>query len=216
MKLVAVGDSFTYGEELSDINNAWPFLLGNKLGYKVNNMAKPGSGNSRMVRHVVEQVLSDKPDLVVIGWSSPGRIEFADEDGFFDTWPGYSGRSFFAEQQWREQLVRYINEHHNEKLLHRQFLFDLILLQSFLKNNNVVYAMTHTDPSDFYHKSGDIINQDLLNNIDRTKFVDGYEKGMVVWAHGKPKGERGHFLEEGHQIVAEKFYEHIRNISGIS
>ena len=54
MKLLTVGDSFTYGEELADISSAWPHLLGDQIGYKVTNLARPGCGNTRMVRQVVE------------------------------------------------------------------------------------------------------------------------------------------------------------------
>ncbi len=35
MKILTLGDSFTFGAELSDISNAWPYLLGKKLGYEV-------------------------------------------------------------------------------------------------------------------------------------------------------------------------------------
>jgi lysophospholipase L1-like esterase len=81
--ILTVGDSFTYGEELADRNHSWPFLLANKLSANVTNMARPGSGNKRMIRYVMEHVADATPlDLVVVGWSSPGRIEFADEDGF--------------------------------------------------------------------------------------------------------------------------------------
>ena len=30
MKILALGDSFTYGSELADIKQAWPYLLANK------------------------------------------------------------------------------------------------------------------------------------------------------------------------------------------
>ena len=35
MKLLAVGDSFTYGEELSDSELAWPQQLANKIGFEL-------------------------------------------------------------------------------------------------------------------------------------------------------------------------------------
>ena len=85
MKLLTVGDSFTYGEELADINSAWPFLLGAKLGYEVINLAKPGSGNTRMIRHCIEQV--NDYDAVIIAWSHFARMEFADDLGPYDIWP---------------------------------------------------------------------------------------------------------------------------------
>ena len=89
MQLLTVGDSFTYGAELADPQtSAWPSLLANKTGYKLTNLAKPGSGNTRMIRQCIEQV--DSYDMVVIAWSHFARIEMADEGGFFDIWPGIS------------------------------------------------------------------------------------------------------------------------------
>ena len=98
MRLLTVGDSFTYGAELSGPLagpiephvNAWPNLLAQKLGYKLTNLARPGSGNARMVRHAVAE--SDNYDIIVIGWSHFARIEMADEHGFYDIWPGCDGR----------------------------------------------------------------------------------------------------------------------------
>ena len=111
MKLLAVGDSFTYGEELSDLNNAWPYLLGNKLGYTVNNLAKPGSGNTRMLRHAVEQI--NNYDLIIIAWSHFARIEFADEYGTYDVWPGNAGNLFQGDFAYRKDILNYINKHYN-------------------------------------------------------------------------------------------------------
>jgi hypothetical protein len=35
---------------------------------------------------------------------------------------------------------------------------------------------------------------------------------MMEWTYGSPQGPMGHFLEEGHAIVADKIYEHIRHL----
>jgi len=218
MKLVTVGDSFTYGEELADINTAWPYLLGQKIGYDVLNLAAPGTGNTRMVRQVVEQVSNHRPDMVLVAWTSAGRIEFADEAGTYDTWPGYTGRAFFKEQPWREQLVRFINEHHNVQYLYRQFLIDCILVQDFLKLHQVPYVMTQVLPDDYYSKSALRYNTDLLNKLDTKFFVDNNNSGMVQWTHfaGAPNGPNGHFLEQGHEIVADRIHEHIRHLGWLS
>ena len=95
MKLLTVGDSFTFGEELPDVTDnvtpskfAWPELLANQLGWEVTNLAKPASGNTSMIRHCVEQV--SNYDIAIIAWSHFARTELADENGFYDIWPGCS------------------------------------------------------------------------------------------------------------------------------
>jgi hypothetical protein len=39
---------------------------------------------------------------------------------------------------------------------------------------------------------------------------------MMEWTYKTPQGPAGHFLEEGHQKVAEKINEYIRNIGWVS
>jgi len=217
MKILTVGDSFTFGEELADRNNAWPFLLGDLLDAEVTNLAKPGSGNKRMIRYVVDYVATiERPDLVVVGWSSPGRMEFADEDGFFDLWPGYSGRAFMKEQPWRVDLLNYMDRHHNEQYLYKQYLLDVILLQSFLEQQNIRYVMLRTVGNEFYHNTYYKETKVTADLINVNTYLGWPNMGMAEWTNGCERGPGGHFLDEGHQRVANKINEHIRNLGWLS
>ena len=55
-------------------------------------------------------------------------------------------------------------------------------------------------------------NKDLLNQIDPLYYIGWPEKSMMEWTYGCAKGLYGHFLDEGHKRVADKVYEHIRNL----
>ena len=209
MKLLAVGDSFTYGEELSDLNNAWPYLLGNKLGYTVNNLAKPGSGNTRMLRHAVEQI--NNYDLIIIAWSHFARTELADENGFYDLWPGCSARPYKEFSSWRSEVINYYSKHHNDQYLYNQYLINIILIQQYLKFNNKKYIMLDTFGNNSYRKNNTVVDQ-----IDSTHYLGWPDESMMEWTYSTPKGNGGHFLEQGHEIVADKIYEHIRNFGWIS
>ena len=209
MKLLAVGDSFTYGEELSDLNNAWPYLLGNKLGYTVNNLAKPGSGNTRMLRHAVEQI--NNYDLIIIAWSHFARTELADENGFYDIWPGCSVLPHKEFSSWRSEVINYYSKHHNDQYLYNQYLINIILIQQYLKFNNKKYIMLDTFGNNSYRKNNIVVDQ-----IDSTYYIGWPTTTMMEWTHGCPKGPGDHFLEQGHEIVADKIYEHIRYLGWIS
>ena len=209
MKLLAVGDSFTYGEELSDLNNAWPYLLGNKLGYTVNNLAKPGSGNTRMLRHAVEQI--NNYDLIIIAWSHFARTELADENGFYDIWPGCSVLPHKEFSSWRSEVINYYSKHHNDQYLYNQYLINIILIQQYLKFNNKKYIMLDTFGNNSYRKNNIVVDQ-----IDSTYYIGWPTTTMMEWTHGCPKGPGDHFLEQGHEIVADKIYEHIRHLGWIS
>lgn len=209
MRVLTVGDSFTYGEELSDLNNAWPFLLGNRLGYEVTNLAKPGSGNTRMVRTVVEQAADY--DLIIVAWSHYARIEFADEYGIYDTWPGHRGRMFVGDLSFRTELMDYINHYHSDDYLYKQYLLNIILLQSYTQRINKKLIVLDS--------FGNAIKRTLYNlltsQIDTQYFVGWPNESMMNWTYPTPHGPGGHFLEEGHAKVADKIYEHIRSLGWI-
>lgn len=209
--ILAVGDSFTYGEELADVNTAYPFLLGKQLNATVTNLGKPGSGNRSMIRNVVEYVASKKPvDLVVVGWSSPGRLEFADEAGVFDIWPGMQVMNY-STNAWRLDLIEYIAKHHNSEEIYKSYILDAILLQNFLKQHNIKYIMLQSIINEYYHRTHHAQTAMLINELDVDNFVGWPRSSMYEWTKKCPKGAGGHFLEDGHSIVANKLHEHIVN-----
>jgi len=209
-RILAVGDSFTYGAELKELTSAWPSLLGKKLGYAVDNYGLQGGGNQQMVRTVVQH--SDQHEIIIIAWSHYARMEFADGCGVFDVWPGSRGLEFAGETAHRKDLLKYINLHHNDHYLYKQYLLNIILLQNYLKSKNKKYIMLDTFGNlelrkQFYNFS---------NLVDSTFYLGWPNETMMEWTYGCPQGPGGHFLEEGHAVVAEKINEHIRNLGWIS
>ena len=207
-----MGDSFTYGEELTDRNDSYAIQLGARLSANVVNEARPGSGNSRMIRNVISHVSQWPTDLVIIGWTSPGRQEFADADGVFDIWPGYGGNMFRNDgQTWRLELLDYINQYHDPRYIYQQYLIDVIMMQSYLKQRGIQYIMLQTVMNEYYHHTYYSGMKSLTNEIDAENFLGWPNEGMSEWTQGCRRGPNGHFLEAGHQRVTEKLYEHIRN-----
>jgi len=211
MRLLTVGDSFTYGDELVDRTQAWPHLLGAQLGYEVTNLGKPGCSNNYMVRAVIEN--SHDNDLVIIAWSHYARVETSDENGPYDIWPGCKGVFFVGNLKYRKELIEYVNRHHDDDYLYKQYLINIILLQNYLEANNKRYLMVDTFGN---HQEKQRTSDNLITQVN-DKFYPGWPKEtMMEWTWKTPKGPNGHFLEQGHQLVAEKINEHIRNIGWIS
>lgn len=208
MKLLAVGDSFTYGDELSDIKSAWPYLLGESLGYEVVNLGEPGTGNTSMVRKVLDNYCT--ADIIVVAWSHYARTEFADDYGIFDIWPGVQNVSFDREIKHRRVLIDYLSRHHNDSYMYNQYLNNVVLLQNFLKNNNKQYLMVDAFGNTEARHLG---NVEMHVLVDIKNYVGWPYETMASWASGCLTGKNGHFLEEGHIKVADKLYEHIGNIS---
>ncbi len=214
MRLLTVGDSFTYGEELSDLNNAWPYVLGRHLGYEVTNLAKPGSGNTRMVRHCVEHV--NNYDMAIIAWSHFARIEMADEGGFYDLWPGGGHLPHRGWADWRWTIIDYFTKHHNDDYLYRQYLLNIILIQNFFKANNKPYLMLDSFGNHQVNNRTADTNNDLLNQIDGRFYVGWPVDTMMEWTHGAERGPRKHFLDQGHEMVADKVYNHMKELGWVN
>ena len=209
MKLLTIGDSFTYGEELGDRNSAWPYLLANKLGYEVTNLARPGSGNTSMVRYAVEQV--NTYDLIIIAWSHFARTEIADENGSYDLWPGCNSLPHKECSPWRSEMIGYYNKHHNDDYLYNQYILNIILIQNYLKTNNKKYLMLDTFGNNKHRK-----NNKFNNQIDLTYYLGWPTETMMEWTYQFPQAPNGHFTEQGHRAVADKIYEYIRHLGWVS
>jgi lysophospholipase L1-like esterase len=206
--ILAVGDSFTYGEELEDRTNAWPCLVAAELNATVDNRGIPSGGNTQVVRNIVEHATPD--DVVLIGWTSPGRMEFADEEGVYDIWPGYTGKWV---RHGRKELVDYINKHYNDEHIYKQYLVNVILAQSFLKLNNIRYIMMPVVSNEYYKNKFKHKFTELRKQVDATYFVDEIlGTGMAEWTYGLPQGPNGHFLDDGHRVVANKVLDKIKEL----
>jgi len=220
MKILAIGDSFTYGEELSDLNQAWPYVLASKLNGTAINLGEPASSNDKILRKCVEWIVKNKEpvDLIIIAWASPGRTEYADDHGRYDLWPGYSGELFLKDNMlWRKDLADYINKYHNIDAYYEKYLQQVILLQSFLSIKKQKYIMVSVTERDYYKRVKDPAAYSSYNDqIDKITYFGYKKEGFLEWAQSAKKGKFGHFLEEGHQIVTDKIYEHIRNIGWVS
>ena len=210
MRLLTVGDSFTYGTELADLTAAWPNLLANRLEFDLTNLARPGSGNTRMIRNCVEQV--DNYEMVIIAWSHFARIEMADENGFYDLWPGCDGKLHNHYAPWRVDIVDYFTEYHNDDYLYRQYLLNTILTQKFLETSGKHYLMLDSFGNHQANQKNYKENQDLIKQIDSKFYVGWPDESMMEWTYKTPRGPGNHFLDKGHEIVAEKIYQYIKSL----
>lgn len=217
MKLITIGDSFTYGEELENRHDAWPQVLANKLGYEVINLGTPAASNDKILRKAVDYLITDSADLIVIGWSNIGRSEYADEFGYYDVWPGYQGNLFKRDEcEWRNELVDYVSRYHNSESMHLKFVQQVLLLQSYLKQKQIKYVMCNIVQNEYYKKKTFDGHLAYHAQVDKETFLGYNESGMLEWTYGVTKGPGGHFLEQGHQIVADRIYEHIRHLGWVS
>jgi lysophospholipase L1-like esterase len=212
MRILTFGDSFTYGDELDNLSDAWPYVLGNLTKCLVKNLGKSAISNDYIVRNVIEHATAD--DIVIIAWTHYARIEFADEKGIFDIWPGCQNRMFnHPDVSYRKELINYYSRYNDNNYSYSKYIDTILLLQAFFKYNNTKYVMLDTFENNNFRN---LINEKKLSMIDKNYYLGWPNETMMEWTNGYTQGPGGHFLEAGHQRVAEKINEHIRNLGWVS
>ena len=221
--IYCIGDSFTYGAELPDAMNgvkpsnfAWPAILAQKLNTPVTNLGKQATGPTRVIKRVMDCVFKGDAELLIIAWPNPDRIEWCDEEGIYDIWAGKNSK--WMPHQRRAIIDKATEEwsENTDRWNYRRWLRTILLLQSFLNQHNQKYIMVQTHLSQEYNYKWHNSESELTNHIDTSYFLGWPYESMKEWTRGCPIGPWGHFLEEGHAIVADKIYEYIRHLSWVS
>jgi hypothetical protein len=214
--IYAIGDSFTYGDELPSQNLAWPSILAKRLNKKIINQGKCATGNHRIVKRTIDAVL-DKAEMLILGWTDCNRLEFADDKGIYDIWAGRNYKAFqFETPQDRITLIKYLTAYDLPEYNYANWLRQVILVQNLCKANQIPCVMFNACGSYESHIKYHKKFPHLVAAIDDNYFVDGMFVGVGHWTYKLPHGPNGHPLQEGHHKIADKIYGHIRNKYGIS
>ena len=211
MKLLTVGDSFTFGAELtSPSNDSWPVVLAQKNNWTIRNRGKAGGSNDRIVRIVFEE-LPNKYDLIVVAWTSWDRFEV--KNGDMSIWTS-KNRKLLDNWNW---VNEYYKHAYDDFYAFNYYLRQVVMLQNHLKQNNqkYIFCNTFTTPKTYLDKDHVDIEQSI-NQVDLTYFIDWPYGHMCEWMGDCPKGPGNHPLELGHQRIAERINEHIRHLGWIS
>jgi hypothetical protein len=207
----AIGDSFTYGDELASQDFAWPALLSKKLNKEIKNLGKPATGNNRIVKRSIDAVL-DKSELIIIGWSDCNRQEFADEIGIYDIWAGRNYQAFqLTDPTHRINLIKYITAYDTPEYYYVNWLRQIILVQNLCKSYKIPCVMFIACGANSSHETYYRNHKKLVDAIDHSVFVDSMFNSVGEWTYKTPHGPNRHPLEQGHEIIAEKIYKHIQS-----
>ena len=205
--ILTIGDSFTYGAELANReHDAWPYVLARKLNLNVDNLACPGGSNDRMFRITVDRVVQKNYKLVIIGWTEPSRLDlmFNGEELQITS----ASYHYHARFPWIKQ---YYAEHYDLRHATQTWLAQVLALQDFLKQREQKYVFVSMNGQwdEYYYKNLNL--EHMANAVDREHYLGWPQEGFTHWQDNAPIGSSGHPLELGHQRIADKIYEHIRN-----
>ena len=89
----------------------------------------------------------------------------------------------------------------------------VVFSQKYLESKGKRYIMMDTFGN---HQDKQRQSNGLISQVNDQYYIGWPTESMMEWTYKTPQGPAGHFLEEGHQKVAEKINEYIRNIGWVS
>jgi hypothetical protein len=224
MTILVVGDSFSFGSELSDLPTAdlswqgncyfdpdkcclipvspsrlsWPALLGNRLSVSIENLSLPGSSNDRIFRKAMMSGMIKKYDLIICAWTCVDRFDFSWKNEELQL----SASNPMPNLNWFKEFV---TDHYDPIIAFRRWFVSMIALQAFFKLKKQPYLFVNAVHPLMPFESLNIDHNKLMisNQIDHNNYID-WKHSLYDWCQGLPFGPGGHFLEEGHLLVANR------------
>jgi hypothetical protein len=95
MRILTLGDSWTYGSESSNPSTkSWPSQLGKKYNVEIVNLAREGASNHRALRIGIEELSRDcNYDYVVWGLGPASRTEILKLGKWHQIWPTFKSNN---------------------------------------------------------------------------------------------------------------------------
>jgi hypothetical protein len=224
MKLYTNGCSFVWGDELEDRKNeAFPYLLKNRLNCELLNDSQKGSSNQRILRTTLKQNLNDY--FVIIGWSSIYRYEYY-SDGLWTEVLPRDGAKFRGDEKFK--IMKYIKD----EWFIVNFLNQVLALQNHLKYHNIPFFFFLSfagapidgekkygydernsafpdkpivDWVDYYSEFFDLVDRKTFPSLFNNEL--GFRDYCLKNGQKMTLGFNGHPTKESHKLWADYLYE---------
>lgn len=231
--IYVAGDSWVHGSELIDpkspgvldhfdpvheeyrTRNFWPKQLANKYRLPVVDGSYPGAGNDRILRTTVRDVTmlrkQGRKPFVIVCWSQLHRFELPQQS---EVW-----RPFVSPAE--SDLPRCVTDIWREWTTDRtdliKWLQQIILLDAFLKQNNILYFGTTVFKESYWqlekyikHTELEAYSYQLSTNVDLTKHMYNFSlEGILLQKSDILYGPGGHPLLKGHTVIADYIKEQL-------
>jgi hypothetical protein len=195
------GDSHSAGTDAGGINASYGRYISNALNFRLFTDATAGASNFKILRTTREFLKKQRPDLVIIGWTTWEREEWVDQNGKrVQVNAGPVNVPIDLRDKYKEWVITATSP---EFLQERENFFhnEIYKLHSDLKNENIPHLFFNTYLYFQYIKDLDLPKFDWGNN-----FVNPYEKESTFYYWLENQGffpiKNNHFGKEGHDAWA--------------
>ena len=240
MRLYFNGCSFTYGAELDRPEmSSWPTLFAKQVGAEFLNDAVDGGSNQRIMYNTIQN--TNDYDCFVVAWTDYSRFtEYNPVDNFeinFNSHLNLDPESHYSDdlktnyKKYLDYGTIYYKHWYNELYSFKQWLQQILLLQSFFKEHDKKYIMLNTMNNHlsvwcssrenfiskvkplltfFDYLSDDILLAEydqihsMMSMINYSNFLEFGTWCITDYCEEFPCGPGGHILEDGHIAIADK------------
>lgn len=223
-KMIAFGDSFTWGSDMADTmriaefnqlpeeerkvqqfherysRSTWQAKLATKLGLDYKCLAVQGCSNQTIVRTFFENVQAIQPgDLISVNFTWRDRYDFFDNEEH--TW--HTVRPSGTEDvKYYELYYKHLHSSHWDQI---ESLKAINLIIGYLKLNNIDFIATCIDDliyNDPYHNTHPI---QVLQDVHKDDIKWFADKGFHQWSKDNnfPISPMWHPLEEAHEAALD-------------
>ena len=183
-------------------------LLSDKLGLIEINESTSGGSNDRMVRRTIEwfDYNTDKWDevLVVLGFTTPHRMEYWEPDEKWVGWNAHSFNEFIVSEPDKKWWEKYVTLFLHDVNVNYTLKNQILLLTSFFDSNNIKYLM-------FFSWGIEIEEFKDFKTINKKYIISETFKDYIENKIGPKKAltKCDHSSVDGHKIWSEKLYEEL-------
>lgn len=194
--LVACGDSFLYGSDLSSTDHTWPALLAQNLDLEYVCFAQPGVGNAHILQQVIQAHNHFQSTAVyIINWTWIDRFDYVDVND--ELW--HTVRPACDDPTRDSFYYRYFHSELADKFYNLVYVNSA---QDLLQDQK--YLMTYMDSLllDQEYHAPDYVR--FLQNKAKAQLCNFQGKNFLDWSkqHQYPVSERWHPLESAHAHAA--------------
>ena len=208
--LYIFGDSFS--TNFSTINEieleeSWPILLSNKLGYELKSYASPGISNYGILNKIYDNLdltEIDKSDIIIIG------ITFYDR--LYDLWKNAgidlpNNTSLFTKNEVNFYQEKILDEDGMTQYIKNSLLQYYFIINSLkIITPNVLFWNIDTSESPIFKKMIKLNSENYIKPFDKNCWIDYCYSNQLWWQTNNDK----HFGKTGHKEFFEYLYPYIQ------